>query len=97
MGWIYTINEVRDGGPVVMWKNVSQEEVVREMDLSAKFRVGDAVQVGTWGARYIRRRKWNFIRGAFAYAVDGMRDGRDWWMEEHEIERRVEANKAAQT
>ena len=88
-GWTYTLHDQRPGNALVIWANVSQEDIVKEMDLSAKYRVGEAVQVGQWGARFIRRRKWNFKRGEFTYVIDGMRDGRDWWMGESEIERRV--------
>src|SRR6188768_4246888 len=89
LGWMYTLKEQREGGAVVMWRNVSQEDIVKEMDLSAKYRVGDVVEVGAFSARRILRRKWNFIKGCFTYSVEGMREGRDWHMNEDEIERRV--------
>jgi hypothetical protein len=61
------------------------------MDLTAKYKVGDAVQIGSFSMRRILARKWDFERGMFKYMVEGSRAGRDWAMHEDEVERRIKS------
>lgn len=87
--WLYAIDQKDPTGPRAFHYNVSQEDIVKEMDRTARFKVGDAVQVGSFSARMILARKWNFERGMFAYRVEGARPDRNWTMDEDELERRI--------
>ena len=82
LGWLYRIDEQREGGALVCWCNITQQEVVAAMNAHAKFRVGQAVHIGAFSPRYIRGRKWDFRRGCFLYIIEGNRDGREVWMDE---------------
>lgn len=90
-GWTYVIHEHVKGSGLVIWANVSQEDVVKEMDLWAKFKVGDPVQIGTFNVRTVIGRKWDFQTGTMKYVIEGSRSGRDWTMDQDELERRIKA------
>ena len=87
--WLYAIDQKEPDRPRCFHYNISQEDIVKEMDLCAKFKVGDAVQVGKLSMRRIVARKWDFQRGMFAYMVEGGRPDRNWTMLEEEVERRI--------
>ncbi len=87
--WLYAIDEKAVDRPRCFHYNVSQEDIVKEMDLSAKFKVGDTVQIGAFSVRRILGRKWDFERGMFKYTVEGARPDRSWTMLEEEVERRI--------
>lgn len=87
--WLYAIDQKEPDRPRCFHYNISQEDIVKEMDLCAKYKVGDAVQVGKLSIRRIAARKWDFQRGMFAYMVEGSRPDRNWTMLEDEVERRI--------
>ena len=82
LGWLYRIDVQREGGALVCWCNITQQEVVAAMNAWAKFKVGQAVSIGAFSPRYIRGRKWDFRRGTFLYIIEGYREGREEWMDE---------------
>ena len=82
LGWLYRIDEQREGGALVCWCNITQQEIVAAMNTWAKFKVGQAVHIGAFSPRYIRGRKWDFRRGTFLYMIEGNREGREEWMDE---------------
>ena len=41
LGWLYTIHEQQLGGALVIWCNITQAEVVAEMDAFARWKVGE--------------------------------------------------------
>ena len=89
LGWLYTIDQKEKDRPRCFHYNVSQEEIVKEMDLTARFKIGDAVQLGPLAMRRIIARKWDFERGMFKYSVEGTRPAREWTLLEEEVERRI--------
>jgi len=89
-GWLYTVHH-RNGSALVVWANVSQEDVVREMERTAKFKIGDTVQIGPFVARRIIGRKWDFESGAFRYTVEGSRPDQNWVVDEDELLARTAA------
>ena len=89
--WLYTIHVKQADQALVVHYNVSQEEVVQEMDLFCRFRVGDTVELGPFARRRIVGRKWNFQRGTMVYSIEGNRPGRDLGMEQEELYRRIQA------
>ena len=82
LGWLYRINEQREGAALVCWCNITQQEVVAAMNAHAQFKVGQAVHIGAFSPRHIRGRKWDFRRGCFLYIIEGNREGREEWMDE---------------
>ena len=82
LGWLYRIDDQREGNANVRWCNVTQQEVVAAMNACAKYKVGQAVHIGAFSPRYIRGRKWDFRRGCFLYIIEGNREGREEWMDE---------------
>lgn len=89
--WTYTVHVKSPDAALQIHWNVSQEDIVREMDLSARYRVGKSVQLGPFQTRRILGRKWDFARGQFNYTVEGSRPDRNWMMGEDELERRLKA------
>ena len=87
--WLYVIDQKQVNGPRAFHYNVSQEDIVKEMELCAKYKVGAAIQIGAFNMSRIMARKWDFERGMFKYMVEGTRAGRDWTMHEDEIDRRI--------
>lgn len=90
-GWVYTIHEKRADMGLVIWANISQEEIVREMYRFARFKPGDHVQLGNWSARKVISRKWDFEKGTMVYAIEGNRDGRELVMEQDQLLARIKA------
>ena len=88
---MYVIDQKQVNGPRAFHYNVSQEDIVKEMELCAKYKVGAAIQIGAFNMSRIMARKWDFERGMFKYMVEGTRAGRDWAMHEDEVERRIKA------
>jgi len=84
-GWLYVIHEKRNDLGLVIWANVSQEDVVRQMEAAALFRVGALLELGPMMNRRIVQRKWNFQKGAFTYLLEGSRPGREFPMEEEDL------------
>ncbi len=89
--WVYTIHEKRKEMGLVIWANVSQEEVVREMDAFARFKPGDHVRIGAWGVRKVLARKWDFDRGTMRYSVEGPREGKHWTADQGQLLARIKA------
>lgn len=87
--WLHAIDQKEEDRPRCFHYNVSQEDIVKEMDLTAKFKVGDPVQLAKLTVRRIVGRKWNFEHGMFAYIVEGSRPDQNWTMLEEEVERRI--------
>lgn len=91
LGWLYTIHEHLVGGALVIWCNITQQELVMEMDLFARFRVGDAVQISKKHLTKVVARKWNFSTGTFDYHIDGAPDGRKLVMDQDRLAARITA------
>jgi hypothetical protein len=91
LGWLYVIHEKRDNMGLVIWANVSQEEVVREMDKFARFRPGSPVRIGAWNTRKVLTRKWDFERGTMVYTIEGPREGRPWQADQDQLLARIKA------
>lgn len=91
LGWLYVIHEKRHGDGLVIWANVSQEELVREMEKHARFRVGTHVRLGPMTSRTIVARKWNFITGTMCYKLEGGRPGRELVLDQEELLERIKA------
>jgi len=91
LGWLYVIHEKRNVEGLVIWANVSQEELVREMDRHARFQVGDRVRLGPMVRRAIVARKWNFGTGTMCYKLEGARPGREHVLDQEELLARIKA------
>ena len=87
LGWLYRIDEQREGGALVCWCNITQQEVVAAMNAWAKFKVGQAVHIGAFSPRRLRGRKWDFRGGCVLYMIEGNREGREVWMDEEGLGR----------
>ena len=90
-GWVYTIHEKRKEMGLVIWANVSQEEIVQEMDRFASFKPGVDVQIGAWNTRKVLARKWDFEKGTMIYTVSGSREGKHWTMDQEQLLARINA------
>lgn len=90
-GWLYVLHEKRNTEGLVIWVNVSQEEIVEAMRATARYAVGDLVELGPCLSRRIRARKWNFSTGSFTYLIEGAREGRDFAMDEAQLTERIRA------
>ena len=88
-GWLYVIHEKRGDVGLVIWANVSQADVVAQMEAVARFPVGALLELGPMMNRRIVQRKWNFQTGAFTYLLEGSRPGREFPMDEEELIARV--------
>lgn len=88
-GWLYTIHEKKEGSPLCIHWNVSQEQIVKAMGEVATFKRDQYVRLGREGRRRIVARKWNFERGIFIYRVEGAREGREWSVTQAELEQRI--------
>lgn len=89
--WVYVIHVKRKDGPLVIWANVSQEEIVRGMAQVARFAVNSTVELGPFKRRTITARKWDFQRGMMCYRLAGDRPGRDHAMFETDLLERIKA------
>lgn len=89
--WLYTIHEKRPDMGLVIWANISQEEIVREMGLFARFKPGDRVRIGSWDARKVLSRKWDFDKGTMHYSIEGMRAGKELTMDQDQLLARIKA------
>lgn len=90
-GWVYTIHEPQVGGPLVIWNNVSQQELVMEMEKFGRWRVGEQVKISRQHNTKIIARKWNFDTGTFDYHIDGSPDGKVLVMEQSKLAARITA------
>ena len=90
-GWLYVLHEKRPDTGLVIWANVSQEEIVHGMAEVAKYKVHAAVELGPFQRRRILSRKWNFEKGRFTYFLEGNRPGRDFAMDEEQLTERIRA------
>ncbi len=90
-GWLYTIHEKREDMGLVIWANISQEEIVREMGRFARFKPGDQVRLGAWNEKKVMARKWDFERGTMLYAIEGNRAGKAWTMDQDQLLARITA------
>ena len=63
LGWLYTIHAKAKDQALVIHYNVSQEDIVKEIELFCTFKVGDSVELGPFNRRSILGRKWDFGRG----------------------------------
>jgi len=75
---------------MIIHYNVSQEEIVREIDLRCKFKVHDTVELGPFARRTILGRKWDILKGDVVYALEGSRPDRNVDMDQTEMIRRTE-------
>ena len=91
LGWLYTIHAKAKDQALIIHYNVSQEDIVKEIELFCTFKVGDTVELGPFNRRSIVGRKWDFGRGTMIYLLEGNRAGRDLPMEQEELVRRIEA------
>ncbi|MEO7081317.1 MAG: hypothetical protein ABIY71_07300 [Flavobacteriales bacterium] len=88
-GWLYTIHEKAADRSLCIHYNVSQEDIVKAMEAFATFKRGQYVKLDREGRRCIMGRKWNFESGTFIYKVEGAREGREWSVEQGELEKRI--------
>lgn len=88
--WLYTIHVRHKDQGLVVHHNVSQEELVQEMQLHMRFKIGESVELGPFARRLILGRKWQFQQGTVIYKIEGPRPGRELYMEQQELIRRVE-------
>ena len=89
--WLYTIHAKAKDQALIIHYNVSQEDIVKEIELFCKFKIGDTVELGPFNRRSILGRKWDFGKGTMIYLLEGNRAGRDLAMEQAELVRRIEA------
>ena len=87
--WLYTIHARTPYDGLVIHHNVSQEDIVREIDLRCKFRVGATVELGPFARRRITKRRWDFAKGDVLYFIEGAREGREWSVGQEELIRRI--------
>jgi len=95
LGWLYTIHAKAKDQALVIHYNVSQEDIVKEIELFCKFEIGDSVELGPFARRRIVGRKWNFQTGTMVYILEGNRPGRELSMDQQELIRRIEAAQRA--
>ena len=76
---------------LVIWANVSQEEIVYAMEAVAHYKVGATVELGPFQRRTILQRKWNFEQGGFKYLIEGNRPGSEFALEEQALIQRIRA------
>lgn len=91
LGWLYTIHEQQIGGALVIWCNITQEELVKEMVLFGRYRVGEQVRISRRHITKVVARKWNFDTGTFDYHIDGAPDGRKLVMDQERLAARITA------
>lgn len=91
LGWVYTIHEPVIDGPLTIWNNVSQQELVAEMEKFGRYRVGEQVKISRKHTTKIVARKWNFNTGTFDYHIDGSPDGQTLVMEQSKLAARITA------
>ncbi len=90
LGWIYTIHEKPEHGPLQVHWNVSQADIVRAMEAFAAFKPHQRVPLGPTAHGRIVARKWSFERGSFFYLIQGARAGSQWSVEQSELLQRVQ-------
>lgn len=95
LGWLYSIQEQQFGGALVIWCNVTQGELVTEMDAFARWKVGERVHVSRKHPAKIIARKWNFQSGTFDYHVEGIPDQPGLVMDQERLAARITAVAAA--
>lgn len=95
LGWLYTIHTRNEVNGLIIHYNVSQEDIVREIDLHCTFKVGQTVELGPFARRRIMRRKWDFQRGEMVYFIEGPREGREWGVHQTELVRRIAGQEKA--
>ena len=93
--WLCTIHAKAVDQALVIHYNVSQEDIVKEIELFCKFKVGDSVELGPFNRRSILGRKWDFGRGTMIYLLEGNRAGRDLSMVQTEVVGLMEAARRA--
>lgn len=87
--WLYCIHQKHNG--LIIWANVSQEDIVRNMNEVALFKVHQTVYLGPFQQRTILQRKWDFERGCFVYFLEGNRPGREFAFSEAQLVEKVKA------
>ena len=88
--WLYTIHEKRKDAGLVIHYNVSQEDIVKEIDLFCQYTINCAVQLGATHVRYVVGRKWSFEGGTVVYAInDARRTGRTIYMDQEKLSERI--------
>ncbi len=93
LGWLYTIHEKRTDAGLVIHYNVSQEDLVHEIDLVCKFKINDPVRIGAFNVRHVVGRRWDFQNGRIIYQInDSLRTGRAHYMDQNELIARIRAN-----
>ena len=58
--WLYTIHAKAADQALVIHYKVSQEDIVKEIELFCKFKIGDTVELGPCNRRSILDRRWGF-------------------------------------
>lgn len=91
LGWLYTIYEQQFGGALVIWCNITQEELVREMEVFGRWKVGEQVMISRKHIAKVIARKWNFTTGTFDYHVHGIPDQPKLVMDQGRLAARITA------
>lgn len=89
--WLYTVHQHNPDRALVIWCNVSQEDILREMDQVTKFPVGSQLDLGPFNRVTVLKRKWDFEKGQMHYLISGKRLGRDWQVAEEDLIARIKA------
>ncbi|HQX31774.1 MAG: hypothetical protein IPF95_05085 [Flavobacteriales bacterium] len=88
--WLYTIHAKAKDQALIIHYNVSQEDIVKEIELFCRYKVGDSVELGPFARRRIVGRKWDFQTGTMVYQLEGNRQGSEVSMDQQELTRRIE-------
>lgn len=90
-GWLYTIHEQQLGGALVIWCNITQKELVHEMDAFGRWKVGEQVRVSRKHPAKVIARKWDFRAGTFNYHISGIPDQPKLVMDQERLAARITA------
>lgn len=93
--WLYTVHQRTPDHALVIWCNVSQEDILREMERIAKFPVGSQLDLGPFNQVTVLKRKWDFEKGQMHYIISGKRPGREWRVAEAELITRINRGETA--
>jgi hypothetical protein len=89
LGWLYVIHEKRSGDGLVIWANVSQEDIVKKMEEVARYKPGMLLDLGGSQKRRVLGRKWHFERATFFYLIEGKRGGESFTLDEVQLTARI--------